>query len=160
MRVKKAGVDPSNFTLPTDPVQLLIHYAKEDTRTFEALQRQFAPDTRIKVLDPYNIIPGTKWAQARDNTIRQAECIVFLFSADFFGSAVLYQEAKWLVVNRRQELVQDGLMLAMIIRPVDWNYGFARSLSVIQNGKVIQGEGGLVKAVGEIKRILENKNLL
>lgn len=146
MKITKRGIPPDK---QQKSINVLIYYAKEDSKSFTMLRKHFASDENIKIINLYDVSPGREWQKDRDEAIQSADCIILLISADFYGNDVVYEEAK-LMTYRRKDLEDAGLILSIAVRPVAY-----KASSLILDGRLMNNEASTVNAVNKIKNILE-----
>ena len=134
---------------------ILVHCASEDYESFVALRKHFSPDARIEVIGLRDAFYGADLEVERDKAIQRADCIIFLISADFCASNIVRLETR-MIINHRQDLMDKGLVLSMMVRPVF----FRATTPLLLDGKVIRGEADMARVVEEIKGIPAMASLL
>src|ERR1019366_1974755 len=117
------------------PYDVFISYSHKDRKLRDELATHLSNLRRQGIISDWfdgDIIPGSKWQPAIMDTLKKAQIILFLVSADFIASDFCYGEELTIAIERDQ--AGKACVLPILLRPVDWTGAPFAELQLLPSG--------------------------
>ncbi len=117
------------------PIEVFCSYAQEDQIWLEKLETHLSLLKRQNFISTWHkhlILPGTNWEQDIDSHLNSASIILLLISADFLASDYCYGIEMQHALERQR--LNEACVIPILVRPVDWQDGPFKHLSVLPTG--------------------------